>query len=353
MGSVSVLLVRPLVAAIDAAVGPADGAAADGAAAGGATALEELWHATELTPQIVADDDARISSLQFRAAWDEAMRLTGEDLLLPLRIADATRPGAFGIAEHVCRAAPTLGEALRQWVRYLNLLDETVTVGLDVEEDRALVRIVRVREAPTPTAYELSWALVARYARELCEAPVQPLAVELAYDGPDDVEPHRAWFGAPFVFGAAATQLVLPRAALTARLVPSDPAPLAILARAADEIGKRVSADPPMTQQVKRVLLDALRSDDAQVESVAKQLGLTVRSLQRRLKDEDTSFQAVREEVRRALAQRYFDEGLAIVEIAFLLGFAELSAFFRAFKRWTGMTPVERRAQDRAPAPPA
>jgi len=86
---------------------------------------------------------------------------------------------------------------------------------------------------------------------------------------------------------------------------------------------------------------------------VAKQLGLTVRSLQRRLKDAGTSFQAAREDVRRTLAQRYLDDGLAIAEISFLLGFSEPSAFFRAFKRWTGLTPLERRAERRAAAAPA
>ena len=72
-------------------------------------------------------------------------------------------------------------------------------------------------------------------------------------------------------------------------------------------------------------------------------LGLTSRSLQRRLKDEGTAFQTLREDVRRELAQRYLSDGLSIAEISFLLGFSEPSAFFRAFKRWTGKTPLESR----------
>jgi AraC-like DNA-binding protein len=338
MASVSVLLVRPLAAAIGAA----------GDAAGG----DALRAAAGLTPQLLADDDARISAAQHAAAWAEALRLTG-DRTLPLRIAAATPAGAFGIVEHVCRAAPTLGEALRQWVRYLNLLDDTVAVGLEVEEDRALLRVERESDAPAPASHELRWALAARYARELASEPFRPIAVELAHPGPDDIAPYRAWFEAPVAFGAEATQLVFPRAALAARLVPSDPAPLAILARAADELAQQAAADPRMTQQVKRALHDALRSDDAQVESVAKQLGLTVRSLQRRLKDEGTSFQAVREAVRRTLAQRYLDDGLAIAEISFLLGFSDPGAFLRAFKRWTGVTPAEHRAGRRAVLAPA
>jgi AraC-like DNA-binding protein len=90
---------------------------------------------------------------------------------------------------------------------------------------------------------------------------------------------------------------------------------------------------------VKRVLHETLRSDEGHIDVVAKRLGLTSRSLQRRLKDEQTTFNAIREDVRRELAQRYLADGLAIAEISFLLGFSEPSAFFRAFKRWTGTTP--------------
>ena len=86
--------------------------------------------------------------------------------------------------------------------------------------------------------------------------------------------------------------------------------------------------------------VDDLESTCDPDETVAKRLGLTSRSLQRRLKDDGTSFQTLREDVRRELARRYLDDGLAIAEISFLLGFSEPSAFFRAFKRWTGETPL-------------
>jgi AraC-like DNA-binding protein len=70
---------------------------------------------------------------------------------------------------------------------------------------------------------------------------------------------------------------------------------------------------------------------------------MTGRSLQRRLKDEGTVFQSVRDEMRRDLADHYLGQGMSFAEISFLLGFSEPSAFFRAFKRWTGLTPLERR----------
>ena len=131
----------------------------------------------------------------------------------------------------------------------------------------------------------------------------------------------------------------MPRTALDAPLVSSDPALLAILTRAADELARATTSEPTLIAQVKRVLREVLRSADANVDFVARRLGLTGRSLQRRLKDDGTSFNAVRETVRRELADRYLQERLSISEISFLLGFSEPSAFFRAFKRWTGTTP--------------
>jgi AraC-like DNA-binding protein len=328
-GSISVLLVRPVIAAL--------GSAREGA----------FWGAADLTPQLVADDDARISPAQFCVAWAELVRVT-DNACIALDIASATPAGAFGIVEYVCRASPTLGEALRQWVRYLNLLDDAVEVGLAIDEDRAYLRVERESEAPAPASHELCFALVARQAKEVVAQPFRIAAVEFAHAG--DPAPYRAWFDAPVTFGAATTQLVLPRAALAASLATADPSLLAILSRAADDVQRRASTDPLVTASVKRVLRDALRTDDANVEHVAKQLGLTTRSLQRRLKDEATSFQIVREAVRRELATRYLDDNLSIAEISFLLGFSEPSAFFRAFKRWTGLTPLESREQRRAAA---
>jgi AraC-like DNA-binding protein len=323
-GTVSVLLVRPVIMAA------------------GSARLDDFWGATDLTPQIVGDGDARISPSQFCVAWAEGVRLTG-DRQIALRIAASTPPGAFGIVEYVCRAAPTFGEALRQWVRYLNLLDDAVTVGLVIEGDRACLRVLRESEAPVPASHELCYALVAKYARELSTVPFRMLAVDFSHPAPGDIAPYRSWFDAPVAFDAEHTQLVMPASALDASLVSSDPMLLAILTRAADELVAKAPDDPLITSQVRRVLHEALRGGEASVDDVAKKIGMTGRSLQRRLEEEGTTFNKLRELVRRELAQRYLDDGLAIAEISFLLGFSEPSAFFRAFKRWTGKTPLESR----------
>jgi AraC-like DNA-binding protein len=326
--SISTLLLRPLERAL---AGSRDGLAA-------------LYAAADLTPEIVADADARVSPAQFCVAWAEAVRWR-RDSALALAIADETPPGAFGVVEYVCRSAATLGEALAQWVRFLGILDDAVDVALVEEGDRASLRVVRESEAPAPASHELCFALVVRNARLLLEGSFRVGEVRFSHRAdPEHAARHRVFFDAPVAFGAKTTELVFARNLLATPLTTADPNLLTVLLSAAEDKRVATREHPPLTDQVRRALRAALSSEAAQLEAIAKRLGMTGRSLQRRLKDEGTSFQATRDEMRRELADAYLGQGMSFAEISFLLGFSEPSAFFRAFKRWTGLTPFERRA---------
>ncbi len=328
--SISTVLVRPLALAL--APSPA--------------ALAGFFAATDLTPEMVADAEARVSPAQFCVAWAEAIRASA-DPTLALRIAEATPPGAFGIVEYVCRSAPTLRAALTQWVRYLGILDDAVEVALvSVGDGHTALRVVVESEAPAPASHELCFALVVQNARALLVRGFTVAEVRFTHAATDaQRERHRAFFAAPVRFRARHTELVLRDEVLDRPLATADPNLLSILLPTAEAQRGRQRPHPPLTEQVRRALAAALSSDDAQLEGVARRLGLTGRSLQRRLRDEGTSFQLVRDGMRRELADRYVGEGMSFAEISFLLGFSEPSAFFRAFKRWTGLTPFERRAE--------
>jgi AraC-like DNA-binding protein len=325
---VSVVLVRPLVHVLERIAG----------------ALDAFWRATDLTAEMVSDPETRISAAQFCVAWAEATRLSG-DPALALRIAETTPAGAFGIVEYVCRSAPTLHEALRQWVRYLGILDDSVEVGLVNAGTGVALRVITESEAPAPAAHELCFALVVLNARRLIAEGFRVGEVRFTHRAPPgQLGRYRAFFDADVRFERKTTELVLARRVLDTPLTTADPDLLAILLPTAEEKRARRPADATFTDQVRRGLRAALCSDEAQLSGMAKRLGLTPRSLQRRLQDEGTSFQALRDETRCTLADRYLGEGLSVAEISFLLGFSEPSAFFRAFKRWTGLTPIERRA---------
>jgi len=321
-GSISVILMQPLAAAMRSSNVDVD-----------------AWlRKTDLSPQLLAEPDARISPKQCAAAWAEALRLSANPRLA-LDVAASLRSGTFGLVEYVCRSAATLAETLALGLRYLNSLNDAVNVEAVEEGDRLAIRILADSDPPVPSNHELSFAFLASSAREVTSAGVVPLSVAFAHHK-DDVVAYERWFGAPVAFGARWTELVYAKAVLDERVVTADPSLLAILRRLAEDVSAKATERHPFTAQVRSAIGAALQRDAASIERVAQALGVTPRSLQRRMKDEGASFQAVREDVRQALAMRYLEQKLPLIEISFLLGFSQPSAFCRAFKRWTRLTPV-------------
>ncbi len=327
MSGISCLLVQPLLLAM----------------AGDEARTTRFWRACELSAEQVLAPDARVDAAQFAAAWDAAIALS-EKPTLALWLAEQIPAGTFGVVEYVCRSADTLGEALRQWVRYLNLLDDAVEVGLLESGDIAELRVLRESPVPAPASHELCFALLLHRSQELLQGQtLRATRVDFQHPCPADPQVYERWFGAPVRFCAEHTQLVLPRAALGFNLRTTDPALLEILSRHARDLQGALPSGSLLAEQVRSALQRGLRNNQCSVEDVAKELGLTPRSLQRRLKDEGHGFKELRDEVRSALARRYLESGLSAAEISFLLGFSEPSAFFRAFRRWTGVSPLESR----------
>ncbi len=329
-GSISTVLLRPLAFALAEVPG----------------ALPAFFAATDLTPETLADADARVSPAQFCVAWSEAVRLRG-DPSLALAIAHATPPGAFGIVEYVCRSAPTVGDALRQWCRYLRILDDAVEVGLvEVGPHATALRVVRESEAPAPASHELCFALVLHRARAMLGSDPRVVEVSFAHRaGAAHVARCRELFATRVQFGAPETEMVFTREILAEPLTTADPHLYAILGPTAESLAAAATPEALVTDQARRAIQRARSLEDTDVEAIARSLGMTARTLQRRLKDEGTGFQALRDDTRRAQAEAYLRKGMSFAEISFLLGFSEPSAFFRAFKRWTGHTPLEGRAR--------
>jgi len=324
-GTISSLLLGPVVAALPP------------------TAHAAFFRATDTSPELISDPEHRVSAAQFCVAWSELVRWT-DDPSVALRIAEHTPVGAFGVVEYLCRSQETLGDGLRQWVRYLNILDDAVVVGMVEDEGTAAVRVLVESEAPAPASHELCFAVLVRQAKDVAQSSFAPLRVDLSHQSRVDPARYTRWFGAPVRFGCEHTQLVLSRKALDIPLVTADANITAVFAKLASDQENELQETSTFLSRVRREVQFSLRQASASPERVARRLGLTPRALQRQLKSEGTTLSAVKRDLQRELAGRYLDEGLSTSEISFLLGFSEPSAFFRAFKRWTGLTPLERRS---------
>lgn len=298
-------------------------------------------------PPSVADDPEVVLPLATMRALLDAAAGEARTASLGLQLAAALPRGAYGVVEYTSRSAPTIREALVRIVRYIKLLNELVQIELEERDGMGIVEQWIPGEPSCVGRHgnEFFVAMLLLRARALAGAPCVPDRVWLAHaEPPDTAELHRV-LGTPHLrFDAGRNGIALPSAVLDLPLVSSDPALLSLLERQAEQdIGGQSSASR-LVALVRRRIRDTLGETPPSLPAIAASLKMSPRTLQRHLGQEGTRFAELVEEIRRELALEYVrDRRRPLGEIAYVLGYAELSPFLRAFKRWTGKTPAELR----------
>ena len=187
--------------------------------------------------------------------------------------------------------------------------------------------------------YDGAVAAMLAIMRELCGARWRPERVLFSHARPPDIGPYRRFFQAPCRFDSERTALVFPASVLEHRLADADSDRLKIL-----EAQAQARDDFSLVFRLRRTLRTLLVAEGVSADEVAKLLSMHRRTLNRRLKAEGTTFQELLDEVRFEAACQLLDTArIPITAIAASLGYAETSAFSRAFRRWSGATPVQRR----------
>ena len=192
---------------------------------------------------------------------------------------------------------------------------------------------------PTPEAMDAALMTFLLMCRAIAGETFAPLHVQVARPAPNDVERFETAFGAPVRFGQLVDGMTVGHADVEREL----PYRNRNLALAAEEVLEHYLAqveERGVASRVRVAVAEALPSGEVSQERIAHLLHLSVRTLQRRLRDEGTTFRDVLEETRRDLALRYVGAGvMTLGEITFMLGFSEPSNLTRAFRRWTGYSP--------------
>ena len=165
--------------------------------------------------------------------------------------------------------------------------------------------------------------------------------VDFTFPAPSRTETYARIFGCPVKFGQPRAALVMKREALSEPVTHADAILLSVLEDHADRlIAETPKLDQGLESKVRAVLRNEMKGGTVSAEQVAKRLGLSARTLQRRLDACSTSYAEVLANERLAVAEGYLKKGeISLDEIAWLLGFSEQSAFARAFRRWTGKSP--------------
>jgi AraC-like DNA-binding protein len=311
-----------------------------------------MLRAVGIERRTLEDPDARLHNREVGALWAKAYELSG-DPVLSLHAAEACPIGAYKVIDYIGTSARTIGEAFRYVARYFKLINTAVELSIDDTGDPVTFDVEGERgPAGVSRAYaEYCLAVFVLHMRAGTGVSFRLRRVTFTHRQPPDVAEHERIFECPVEFEAEHNRLVIDRAAWETATSGAQPGVLAVLIEHADLLLARLPRGPALVERTRRAIGERLRGGDPSLESVARELGMSARSLQRHLRELGSSFNALADEVREATARLYLEQpDMALAEIGYLLGFADQSTFHRAFKRWTGRTPGEARA--RAMRPP-
>lgn len=294
----------------------------------------------------LSDPDARVPHAAAVRLWRFAETTTG-DPDFGLHVGRAVPPGGLGVPEYACRKSPDLRAGLERVSRYMRLNHDVARVELrDTPRGLLLEHVLPPGRTLPRSAVDFMMAAMITLLRDATGRPLRPVEVQTDYPRPADRTALDAFYGAPLRFDAGRRACVFSPDDATAPMVGAEPALCGILDAHAQLLLDRLPTVESLTERVRALVAEELRGGNPTAEHIADRLGMSVRTLQRRLGDEGTSHRSVLTGLRTDLAASYLrDPALAIAEVAFLLGFSEPSAFHRAFKRWLGLTPAAFRAQ--------
>jgi AraC-like DNA-binding protein len=281
------------------------------------------------------DPDGRIPV----AAWAPMFRRALEQRPMKnagMCLASVTPLGAFPLIDYLVATSQSVGEGLTRLARYLRLA-EPRSVPCPCEDEDP-IRVV-LEGCDTPFSAEFTVTLNLLHWREETAGRFCAAYASFCHE-PDDVEEMQRVLGCRVRTGASWNGWAFPRDMWQFPLRRRDPALSRLLQRQADEHIARLPSAEGVILDVRRALASRVGGGDTRIQTVARELSVSARSLQRRLAACSISYRQLLDMTRKSAAERHLtDSQLSIGEIAYLLGYSEAPAFNRAFRRWHRETP--------------
>ena len=315
--------------------------------------LTPLLKRAGLTIEQIDDPDVRLtvqSQIRFLDLAADALH----DPLLGFHLARDFELREVGLLYYVLASSDMLDDALQRAARYSTTVNEGVSLRYREANDiRVVLEYVGVARHSDRHQIEFFMTTLVRCSRQLSGLHLLPHSVKLTHRREEDYAPLNAFFGCDVEFGADVDEVAFDRAAKDMRLIGADPYLNELLTRYCEEaLAQRAGHGRTMRSDVENAIAPLLPHGKARVGEVARRLGMSQRTLARRLASEGLTFGGVFDQLRADLARRHIREPrLSISQIAWLLGYQEASAFSHAFKRWTGRTPREMRSQESGATP--
>ncbi|MEH6571180.1 MAG: AraC family transcriptional regulator [Halioglobus sp.] len=260
-----------------------------------------------------------------------------------LELARRQNIAVFGALSLLAMQCPTVHAGLMIYDRYLHYSVQGVEVKLDTRGKQSRFTIDTSLEGAAASAqfWDHGAALGFLVVRMLCGDDWRPSSISLRRPQPNDADYYRRYFGCPVIFDSPVSELVFDGSVLD---FPIGDSANAVPLQLHQYLRSSFAGD--FLEQMRRVIISLLSTGDCNAKMVAQCMGYSLRTMQRKLLQERTSFQQQIDRIRSELAINYIEQHqFSFTDIGGLLGFAELSIFTRSFKRWFGVTPSQWRTR--------
>jgi AraC-like DNA-binding protein len=294
-----------------------------------------------LTREQIDDHSARVD-VKRQIKFLDLMAAELNDELLGFHLAQNYDLRLIGLLYYTQASSDSIGEALRRAARYSSIVNESIALRLRQGRDIA-IRFEYRGVARRTDQHQIEFAMVTfvRICRQLTNRHLSATKVSFTHPRNNEAGKFNNFFGCSVTFGATDDQLCFSGSIKELPIAHADSYLNELLTGYCEQaLADRETRQSPFALSVENAVTLLLPHGNAGANEIARKLGVSRRTLARRLSAEGLTFAAVLKNLKRDLAKRHLaDDTLSISEIAWLLGYQDVSAFTHAFKRWTGTSP--------------
>jgi AraC-like DNA-binding protein len=315
---------------------------------------EQALAGTGISPDAVESPKSRVSITQVLECYRNALRLS-RDPQFAFRTGLRFHLSSYGLYGFAMLSSPSFRETLSFAVRYHKLATPLSDLSVGEDSGRAWWSMVPLAHPLVDVALyrfivEMQCGILTSLHHDFMGSSFTPSEVEVTFRAPTNADTYAQTFGCPVSFGRSGNLFVFDRAWLDRPAALGNRVVYPMVVALCDALLEELDRREGVAGKVRRSLLAASPGVPG-FEAVASDLGLSPRTLRRRLSEEHTSFRRIADELRAEMAIKYIREtDLSLDEIASTLGFSEPAAFRHAFRRWTKAAPS--RFRDLRPQPP-
>jgi AraC-like DNA-binding protein len=306
--------------------------------------IDKFLLSVGVDPSILTSPDERILVEKYTLVEEEAAHVTN-DPCFGLHMGQFIEAGNWSILGYMMMNCKTLGEAFGKFAKYSNIIGNLIYGDVHMGPDSVTIFLAIPQHAPIISrhCYEGYFSSMICLARTLSGKNVNPIEVGFAFQEPECLDEYNKIFGSPVLFRQNQNYIIMDiKVAEIPVLLPNENL-LQYFENYAKEFLTEVDAVHNVTYKVKKRILSHMDNEKLSIKIIAKELSMSVRTLQIYLKREGTEFSRLLKETREQLATKYLRENYTVEDIAYLLGFSDSCAFRKAFKKWVGVTPKEYR----------